>query len=608
MNAASSRHELIQTMGASALRKLASLYPATGSKLRPDADETIKLLLGSAFDRAVGGDPAWATDLTDDGTPFEFSLALQRSGARELRVLVERQEQPFDLQSNWSAGLALHDALRSRPTVDCRRFDAIAELFAPDAARGSHGKFAIWHAANLSCAGAGGAALKVYVNPQIHGPARARGLVREALTRLGMSDAWRFVESKLTRPHDRLLYLALDLGADREARVKVYVAHNGCTAGDVERALQGTQYNSYGDASGWLETLVDSHGPFDIRPIITSYAFTSSSEGLAHATLHVPVRCYLSNDDEALERALALLRSEQVAMDGGFAGAIEAWAGRPLRMGRGLVTYVSCRRSADSFRATLYLAAELYAISSTRVARSSPRVRRESFIRELQPALELQTMHVVQERIEHHTNALRQHSFLQRLLDGEHSLDSVQGLARRLTFFVLVFQDMLRIAAKRMTHPLLAAMARAHQQEDKGHDVWFMSDLKGLRAEPGLTELFSDQHEVSRDVAYELLSLLLRSRDDRARMAVLMVMETASSEFFPRIVRCLEKLGQADNLIFFGRHHMQVEEAHSGNEPAQRDQVWRLQLEPEVMPEVLAAVDDAFGAMNRLAGALASSM
>jgi DMATS type aromatic prenyltransferase len=606
MDAARSHYERILTMGELALRRLSSLRAASGCVLRDDACETLQLLLGSAFHRALDAEPSWSTDVTDDGTPFEFSVALDSTGTPELRVLAERQEAPFDLHSNWAAGLQLQQHLRARGAIDTTRFDAISAVFAPDGVASKRAEFAIWHAANLSLAGAGSAAYKVYLNPQIRGPERARGLVREALARLGLTDAWRFIDARLALPDVRILFFALDLADSSEARVKIYLAHDTCMVRNVEHALEGTHDYVPGEATAWIETLLDSHGPFDARPIITSYAFTSRSPAVAQATLHVPIRCYLSNDDEALDRALGLVRELGIAVESGFAAGIETWAGRPLHVGRGMLTYVSCRRAEQGVRATFYLAPQLYAISSTRTARKLPRPRRDSHIRELAP--ETHTMHVVQERIEQHTSELRQHSFLQRLLDGEQSLASVQALARRLTFFVLVFQDMLRLTAKRMTHPVLAAMARTHQQEDKGHDIWFLSDLKGLRAEPELKELFSDQHEVSRDVAYELLSLLLRSRDDRARMAVLMVMETAGAEFFPRIVACLEKLGRADDLIFFGRHHMQAEARHTSAEPEQRDQLWQLQLEPEVVPEVLAAVDDAFGAMTRLAGALASSM
>ena len=63
----------------------------------------------------VGEAAAWQNDLTDDGTPFEFSIGFER-GRPELRMLFESQleETPRTQHSSWRAGLALQARLRGR--------------------------------------------------------------------------------------------------------------------------------------------------------------------------------------------------------------------------------------------------------------------------------------------------------------------------------------------------------------------------------------------------------------------------------------------------------------------------------------------------------------
>lgn len=95
------------------LHKLRSLFQ--GLRLFPGETlqaasifEKMSAALGQRLVKAVS---AWPSDITDDETPFEFPLAFG-SGNPKLRMLVEAQQAPCNLHSNWMAGLQLSTALR----------------------------------------------------------------------------------------------------------------------------------------------------------------------------------------------------------------------------------------------------------------------------------------------------------------------------------------------------------------------------------------------------------------------------------------------------------------------------------------------------------------
>jgi DMATS type aromatic prenyltransferase len=314
-------------------------------------------------ERLVGAMPAWPSDITDDGTPFEFSVAFGASNPK-LRMLVEAQQAPFDLHSNWQAGLELHTALQSIPHLDVSSFDRIADLFAPG--HGPAGRFALWHAADISEARV---TLKAYLNPQIRGPEAAPGLIHEALQRLGCGHGCDLVTELLEDPDasNELVYFSLDLSAAAGARAKVYIAHRQATAAEIESQLARCDGHVRGDALSWITALTGSKGPFSMRPILSCFAFSASTRKPS-ITLHIPTRCYVENDADSAARVGALLapvdRQE-------LQGILVGFSGRPLDVGRSLITYVSLRREAAGLQITTYLAPEAYAIAAPR-----PRVGR----------------------------------------------------------------------------------------------------------------------------------------------------------------------------------------------------------------------------------------
>jgi len=335
-------------------RKLSLLCEGLGlAHQRRAAIELFRLLTAGWSRWPLEKKPGWNSDITDDGTPFEFSVAFDGL-TPQVRILVESQEDPIRPLSSWSAGLRLNEGLRTRPGVDLERFELVRDLFTPG--DGAALRFALWHGASLNADGS--TAFKVYLNPQVLGPQLANGIMRDALRRLDLDEPAQFLLSRVRcrRSHNSFIYFSLDLSLGRAARVKVYIAHEHATAREIDAALDGCRDHVSGDATRWIVGLIGHEGPFDRRPILTCYSF-SSVGAPPRATIHVPLRCYVQSDAEAVDRASKFLPLKHAKA---LRSGLSRVAGRPLSSGRGLLSYVSFKRTSCGSCVTTYIAPEAY--------------------------------------------------------------------------------------------------------------------------------------------------------------------------------------------------------------------------------------------------------
>jgi DMATS type aromatic prenyltransferase len=303
----------------------------------------------------VGNRPPFRNDITDDGTPFEFSVGFEAEKP-ELRLLFESQLTNGKLspRSSWEAGISLQRQLQQQGLIDTARFDRIAPLFAPGSSPALP-RFSLWHAAVLRC---GAASLyKAYVNPEIVGAEHAAARLSDALAELGMASAWRFIEERLASD-TRIPYLSLDLEAAQQARVKVYLTATHADA--VDALLSGCVNNKPGQARQWLRALTGFDGEYGERPILICYAF-AGADGTPSATVHVPIRSYINSDEEALKRTVPLLPRASAQQ---LSAAMSSLAQGPLAETRGLLSYVSLRTVQGRVRVTAYLAPGAYGVSS----------------------------------------------------------------------------------------------------------------------------------------------------------------------------------------------------------------------------------------------------
>jgi DMATS type aromatic prenyltransferase len=319
--------------------------------------EAFRTLAASWSELPAEGAPPWLSDVCDDHSPFELSLALDAEGP-QLRVLVEPMVGSPSLQANRVASLRLHEVLARDFGIRLGRVRALEDLLLPEEARG---RFVAWYSAALSP----GQELdfKVYFNLHVQGPGRAPRLTEEALHRLGFHAAWPTVADVLGRREvglDELVYLALDLSSREGARVKLYFRHHAPTAAFLDEVCGVARHHEPGAVAEFCRKMSGGgEGPYGGKGPVTCFSFTDPADPRPKAaTSYFPVSHHARDDGEIRQRLTGYLQTLGLAT-APYLGALEACARRPLEAGTGIHTYAAVRWQQRP-RLTVYFSPETY--------------------------------------------------------------------------------------------------------------------------------------------------------------------------------------------------------------------------------------------------------
>jgi Tryptophan dimethylallyltransferase len=346
-----------ETLGSVGVDALVRLCKATGHAGLVDAAVRVfGAMTRSWRDRPID-QPPQPSDLTDDATPFEFSLAFER-GRPDIRMLVEAQGERADAHHQWSAGMDLCEELAEGYGANCAELERVSDLFEP--AADSDLRFGLWHGVTFRPESER-SEFKAYLNPLVHGSEYGFEVTRDALLRLGLKESADFLASveKSCGKRARPVYFCLDLIHGKGSRAKVYVAHYEPTGEDAVKVLSRCANLLPSDVSDWCKAVVPEHTRFLERPLLSCLSFTARDPRPC-GTLHIPARCYLENDQVLFERILGLLDDVSGEL---YKSAVRALVARPLQSASGFQTYASLRRVDGARRLTVYLAPEVYALA-----------------------------------------------------------------------------------------------------------------------------------------------------------------------------------------------------------------------------------------------------
>lgn len=193
---------------------------------------------------------------------------------------------------------------------------------------------------------------------------------------------------------------------------------------------------------------------------------------------------------------------------------------------------------------------------------------------------------------------LSSHAFFHRLKADRH-IGEVLPFASKLTFWVMVFQDVLQLNTRRITHPTLSRIARHHLAEDAGHDRWFLNDLLAIDGKhPDISQLFGKSHASTRHAAYALVAEVFKAQDDEERIVLLLTLESAGHVFFERIVDFFEAHDVRRSLKYFSRHHLDAEKSHEMFERQLEALLAAVVLSGEMRERCLALLDRCYAAFQ----------
>lgn len=325
-----------------------------GDRASADMHRVFDELVGEA--RLPDGFPS---HITDDHTPFEFSMVLSPNRKPELRLLAEPWSDDATLIGTASAGERVKELLAGRPGVDLSRLALIQDLFMSEA---PEGPFVIWFAASLSHGAP--PRFKVYLNPQVRGPSEAPGLVQTMFERLGLSSCQEHIAAAGRRgpQRDVLRFVSLDLEASASARVKAYLFHVEPHEDDIAHVVGMAKHGDVAMARRFLRTVSGGQGVYaSTKDVGTCLAFTGPGAPES-CTIHFPIRAFAGNDETAGARIVSAI-TELGAAPEPYRRAIAAFARRPLDRGVGIHTYAALGMEAIGPKVNLYLAPEQFAVT-----------------------------------------------------------------------------------------------------------------------------------------------------------------------------------------------------------------------------------------------------
>jgi hypothetical protein len=199
------------------------------------------------------------------------------------------------------------------------------------------------------------------------------------------------------------------------------------------------------------------------------------------------------------------------------------------------------------------------------------------------------------------------HTFFSEQRSGK-GLWGLLSFAPDLTFWVMAFQDILRLNASLTRDPKMRKIVRHHRAEDAGHDRWFLDDLAVMQIPaPDVRWLFGERHSPTRDAAYSLVSEVYRTTDDRLRLVLVKTLESAGHIFFGRVAQIVERAGLSNVLKYFSFSHLEVEKNHQVFEEEIARIVSGIKLSPKVRAEAKQLVDRCYAAFHTMFDALRDS-
>ncbi|MBO0871279.1 MAG: hypothetical protein J2P15_22220 [Micromonosporaceae bacterium] len=328
------------------------------------AGQLLAELLGPAGAQPLSRPPSWASQVADDHTPVEYSVAFNERDRPALRLLGEALPPAPGPGPNLAAAHRFVETQAVRFGLPLARYAQVRDVFAAVEPFG----YALWQSVVLLPARP--PEFKVYFKPEVQGVGVAPDLVTEAMGRLGLARSCRAVLERGARPGelgraDRLTFFALDLHSGPHARTKVYLSHHGARAQDLVRAAGIVEGIDPAEIIACCAITGGGTKVFAGRPLVGSYTVLATTDRPVGYSVYIPIRDYVGDDEEAADRVSTLL--DRYGLDSSqFYRAVAAVSRRALRDGVGLIAHVSLRLGPPRPGVTVYLSAEAYQVGPPR--------------------------------------------------------------------------------------------------------------------------------------------------------------------------------------------------------------------------------------------------
>lgn len=217
-------------------------------------------------------------------------------------------------------------------------------------------------------------------------------------------------------------------------------------------------------------------------------------------------------------------------------------------------------------------------------------------------------MLLVQKHISAQQQNLKNHPFFQTLTRENNFLDTMSVMPK-LTFWVMTFQDVLRLTPLRIESKALRRIATHHKIEDAGHDQWFLQDIAFLTQKSNdISWLFGKENELVRFFSYDILSEILTISSDYLRVILILTLESTGHIFFENIAKFVNSHGYESHLKYFSSYHLEVEHNHAIFEEQLNQEIFKIKLSSEDRSQAIDLVDRVYQGFNKVFDYLNTSL
>ncbi|MFI8828970.1 hypothetical protein [Streptomyces sp. NPDC053431] len=209
-------------------------------------------------------------------------------------------------------------------------------------------------------------------------------------------------------------------------------------------------------------------------------------------------------------------------------------------------------------------------------------------------------MKEVFERIEELRADTERHPFF-TALESLEDLGAIKSVIPVLTFWVMTFQDVLKMNRDLATESPYVEILQQHYEEDCGHDKWFLQDLRKVSGQlPRVDEVFGPEHESIRFMSYRISALCMALKSDAERIALIESLEATAQLFFPRYSAALARVGLVEDFLFFGETHLLAEESHEIGDEEMKEQLTLIELDETSRAACITLAGECFSAFDLL--------
>jgi hypothetical protein len=182
-------------------------------------------------------------------------------------------------------------------------------------------------------------------------------------------------------------------------------------------------------------------------------------------------------------------------------------------------------------------------------------------------------------------------------------LQQTMGFAPYGAFWVMTFQDILRLNEILTKDPKLHEFAHHHRQEDSGHERWFLEDLEVMFDTEKLTIgwLYGPSCSAIRDGSYTIMAELIKAESDQQRIVLLLTLESTSQVFSKEITSYIYHMGYAEKLKYFSKTHFNAENEHAMYEEEGEQQLHAIKFTPQEREKAIALVDYIYAISYKIA-------